>query len=173
MTIDLDAKAIRSRCQGYEYQADKTSGEEFAKWKNEKYEQPKLSKNKLRLVIVPLIDVFEGEKVLLPGITLHIRLHRSSNDFLLTSLGSTNSDEHFVAIFERASLFVTKMVVEDCCGSYRILVARCLPISENNKAAAQTFPKKMTDDCSLIGFINYHYNTAFRCVVIRLIDCYH
>ena len=36
MTTDLDAKATWARCQGYEYQADKTSEEELAKWKNEK-----------------------------------------------------------------------------------------------------------------------------------------
>ena len=73
----------------------------------------KSRKTKLRLVGAPHIDFFECEKILLPGITLHIRLHRSSNDFVLTSLDSSSDDEKFVAIIERASLFVTKMVVKD------------------------------------------------------------
>ena len=123
MTTDLDAKATWARCQGYEYQADKTSEEELAKWKNEKYEQAKISKNKLRLVGAPHIDFFECEKILLPGITLHIRFHRSSNDFVLTSLDSSSDDEKFVAIIERASLFVTKMVVKD---SVRMSIEKAL-----------------------------------------------
>ena len=64
MATDLDAKATWARCQGYEYQADKTSVEELAKWTNEKYEQAKISKNKLRLVGAPHIDNFESEKIL-------------------------------------------------------------------------------------------------------------
>ena len=59
----------------------------------------------------------------MPGITLHIRIHRSSNDFVLTSLDSSSSDEKFVAIFERASLFATKMVVKD---SVRMFIEKTL-----------------------------------------------
>ena len=60
---------------------------------------------------MPHIDFFECEKVLLPGVTLHLRPHTSSSDFALTSV-ATNGDK-FVPVIERASLFVTKLIVKD------------------------------------------------------------
>ena len=121
LTTDLDAKATWARCQGYEYQADKSTEEEIEKWKDEKCKEAKASKNKLKLVGAPHIDFFESEKLLLPGITLHLRLHRSSNEFVLTSI--MDSEEKFVAVIERASLFVTKLVVKD---SVRLSIEKAL-----------------------------------------------
>ena len=48
---------------------------------------------------------------MLPGVTLHLRLHRSSNDFSLLSLAE--SDDKFVIVIERASVFVTKLILKD------------------------------------------------------------
>ena len=81
----------------------------------------------------------------------------------------------YKVLFERLNEIYKKIDVfnhplqsnySNCCGLYCILVAHYLPLSENNKAAAQMLPKKMVDECSLIRFINYHYNTAFTFVVI-------
>ena len=60
-----------------------------------------------------LILTFSDVKNFLPEIALHIRLYRSSNEFVLTFLNSSSSDEKLVAIIERASLFVTKMDVKE------------------------------------------------------------
>ena len=57
------------------------------------------------------LDFFECEKVLLPGVTLHLRLHRSRSVFALTSVAT--SEDKFVPVIERASLFVTKLIVKD------------------------------------------------------------
>ena len=46
LTTDLDAKATWARCKGYEYQADKPSEENLAKWKNEKKRAGKNHKKK-------------------------------------------------------------------------------------------------------------------------------
>ena len=93
MTTDLDAKTTWARYQGYEYQAGKTSGEELAKWKNEKYEHAKFQKTNYGCLDRLILTFSNVKKIILPGITLHIRLHRSSNDFVLTSLDSSSNDE--------------------------------------------------------------------------------
>lgn len=111
ITTDLNAKATWAETQGYFYQADKTTEDEVNKWKDEMLKRGKASKNKVKLVGAPHIDFFECEKVLLPGVTMHLRLHRSSNDFSLTTLATTT--EKYVAVIERASLFVTKLMVKD------------------------------------------------------------
>ena len=69
----------------------------------------------------PHIDFFECEKLLLPGVTLHLRLHRSSNDFSLQSLAE--SDDKFVIVIERASLFETKLTLKD---SVRLSIEKAL-----------------------------------------------
>ena len=97
--------------QGYQYQKSKSTAEEVNKWKEEKFKQVKCTKNKLKLVAAPHIDFFECEKLVLPGITLHLRLHRSSNDFSLHPLAE--SDDKFVIVIERASVFVTKLILKD------------------------------------------------------------
>ena len=108
MTTDLDSKTTWAEAQGYQYQGDKSTVEEVNKWKEEQFKQGKCTKNKLKLVGAPHIDFFEFEK-LLPGVTLHLRLHRSSNDFSLQSLAE--SDDKFVIFIEKASLFVTKLIL--------------------------------------------------------------
>ena len=121
MTTDLDSKTTWAETQGYQYQGDKTTLEEVNKWKEEKFKQGKCTKNKLKLVGAPHIDFFECEKLLLPGVTLHLRLHRSSNDFSLQSLAE--SDDKFVIVIERASVFVTKLILMD---SVRLSIEKAL-----------------------------------------------
>ena len=118
MTTDLDSKTTWAETQGYQYQGYKSTVEEVNKWKEEKFKQGKCTKNKLKLVRAPHIDC---EKLLLPGVTLHLRLHRSSNDFPLQSLAE--SDDKFVIVFERASVFVTKLILKD---SVRLSVEKAL-----------------------------------------------
>ena len=49
---------------------------------------------------------------LLPCFTLNLRLHRSSRDFSLQCLA--DSDDKILVVIERASVFVTKLILEEC-----------------------------------------------------------
>ena len=110
-TTDLDSKTTWAKTQGYQNRGDKSTVREVNKLKEENLKQGKCAKNKLQLVGAPHIDFFECEKLLLPGVTLHLRLHRSSNDFSLQSLAE--NDDKFVIVIERASVFVTKLILKD------------------------------------------------------------
>ena len=111
MTTDLDSKTTWVESQDSQYQGDKSTVEEVNKCKEEKFKQVKCTKNKLKHVGAHHTDFFECEKFLLPGVTPHLRLHRSSNDFLLQSLGENN--DKFVIVIERVSVFVTELILKD------------------------------------------------------------
>lgn len=151
MTTDLDAKHTWAESQGYQYQADKSSEDSINRWKDEKMRQGKNSKNKLKLVGAPHIDLFECEKVLLPGVTLHLRLYRSSNDFCLTSL--TETDEKFVPVIERASIFVTKLIVKD---SVRLSIEKALLTSPANYPYIEILNKSFIIQAGQNSFIKEH-----------------
>ena len=102
MTTDLDAKVTWAETQGYQYQADKSNGKSVNEWIEEMMNNSK-KKNKLKLVGAPHINFFEFENVILTEVTLHLRLHRSSSDFALTSVAT--SEDNFVPVIERDSLF--------------------------------------------------------------------
>ena len=111
VTTDLDSKTTWAETPGYQYQGDKSIVEEVNKWTEEKLKQGKFTKHKLKLVGDLHNDFLECEKYLLPGVTLHLPLHRSSNDFSQQSLAE--SDDQFMIVFERASVFVTKLILKD------------------------------------------------------------
>ena len=112
MTTDLDAKVTWAETQGYQYQADKSNEKRLNEWNEEMMNNGKKNKNKLKLVgAASHIDLFECEKILLPGVRLHLSLRMSSSDFALTSVAT--SGDKFVTVIERASLFVTKLIVKD------------------------------------------------------------
>ena len=117
----MDSNTTWAETQGYQYQGDKNTVEEVNKWKEEKFKQGKCTKNKLKLVGAPHIDFFECEKFLLSGVILHLRFHRSSNDFSLQSLGE--SDDKFVTVIERDSVFVTKLILKN---SVRLSIEKAL-----------------------------------------------
>ena len=110
LTTHLGSKTIWTETQGNQYQGDKSTVEEVNKWKVEKFQQGKCTKNKHKLVGAPHIDIFEDEKFLLPGVTLHLRFHKSSNNFSLQPLAE--NDDNLVIDTERASVFVTKLIVK-------------------------------------------------------------
>ena len=63
------------------------------------------------------VDFFDCEKLLVPGVTLHLRLFRSPNNTLLFMKGTDEEakalDGKVQAVIEKASLFVRKVVVTD------------------------------------------------------------
>ena len=121
MTTDLDSKTTWTELQGYQYHGDKSTVEEVNQWKEEQFRQGKCTKNKLKLAGAPHIDFFKCEKHVLPGVTLHLRLHRSSNEFSLQSLAE--SDDKFVIVIERTSVLVTKLILKD---SVRLPIEKAL-----------------------------------------------
>ena len=68
------------------------------------------------------VDFFTCEKLLLPDITVRIKLYRSSNDFCLMSCAD-DSATTFCAVIERASLFVRKIQVTE---STKLSIERAL-----------------------------------------------
>ena len=62
-------------------------------------------------------DFLECEKLLIPGVTLHLRLFRSPNNTLLllkeTDDEAKALDGKVQSVLEKASLFVRKLVVTD------------------------------------------------------------
>ena len=61
---------------------------------------------RLKFVGAPHIDFLHCKKLLLPGVTLHWRLHRSSSDFSLQSVADSD-------VLEKASKFLTKLTLRD------------------------------------------------------------
>ena len=63
------------------------------------------------------IDFLGCEKILVPGVTLHLRLYRSPTNTLLSLNGSDNEaktlEGKVQGVIEKASLFVRKVVVKD------------------------------------------------------------
>ena len=63
------------------------------------------------------IDFFDCEKLLVPGVTLHLRFFRFPINTMLFMRGTDDEakalDGKVQAIFEKASLFVRKVVVTD------------------------------------------------------------
>ena len=110
MTTDLDSKTTWAENKGYQHRGNKSTVEEVNKCVEEKFKQGKCTKNKTQ-TSWSLSHFFESKKNLLPGATLHLRLHRPSNDFFLQSLAE--SDDKVVIVIERASVFVTKLILKD------------------------------------------------------------
>ena len=111
MNTNLDSRATWVENQSYQNQEDKSTAEDVKKWKEEKFEQGKSTTSKLKLAGASRIDLFDSEKFLLPGVTLHLRLHRSGNDFSLHSL--VESDDKNVDFIEGASVYVTRLILKD------------------------------------------------------------
>ena len=72
------------------------------------------------LYVAPHVDFLDCERLLMPGVTLHLRLYRSPNLCPLEAL--TNLDANAVKILdknppvvviEKTSLFVNKIVLSD------------------------------------------------------------
>ena len=71
----------------------------------------KCTKHKLKFAGASNIDFFECDKLLLPGVTLHLRLHRSINDFSLEL--SADSNNKNAVVIEGASVYVASIILKD------------------------------------------------------------
>ena len=115
LTANADGKQTWTKCQGYDYLA-KTSeqNQEFNKLYAD-FDRRKQSTTKL--YGAKNIDFFDCEKILVPGVTLLLRLFRSPNKTMLFMKGTDEEakalDGKVQAINEKAFLFVRKVVVTD------------------------------------------------------------
>ena len=128
LTTDPDSKRTWTVCQGYRYRLNKEKNLEV---KN------KIMKNfadygtcSLYLYGAPHVDFLDCERLLLPGVTFHVRLYRSPNFWALETLTNLDADAVkcldktlAVAVIEKASLFVNKIVLSD---TVKISVERAL-----------------------------------------------
>ena len=111
LTANPDGKQTWTKCQGYDYLA-KTSeqNQQFNKLYADFDRQNQCT---TELYGALQIDFFDCEKLLVPGVTLHLRLFRSPNNTMLFMKGTDDEakalDGKVQAIIEKASLFVRKV----------------------------------------------------------------
>lgn len=128
LTTDMGSKHTWAHCQGYRYRANPESDLEL-KEKDLEYFGKK-AEFKLELYGAPHIDFLDCERLLLPGVTLHLRFYRSPNNCALESVGNWDAAEikkvdqtPFAVVIEKASLFVNKVVLSD---SVKVSIERAL-----------------------------------------------
>ena len=114
-STDTTSKDTWAHCQGYRYRGDKTKN---AAIKTEIMASfVKEGKCSLQLYGAPHIDFLECERLLLPGVTLHLRFYRSNHCAMetLTTLNTVDvkalDQNPPIVIIGKASLFVNKIVL--------------------------------------------------------------
>ena len=132
LSTDTTSKDTWAHCQGYRYRGDKTKN---AAIKTEIVESfVKEGKCSLQLYGAPHIDFLECERLLLPGVTLHLRFYRSANHCAMETLTTLNAvdakalDQNPpIVVIEKASLFVNKIVLSD---AVKVSIERALTKSK-------------------------------------------
>ena len=115
LTTDTEGKETWAKCQGYDYlPKSKEQDQAF----NKIYADFDCRKECTAQLYGALhVDFFDCEKLLVPGVTLHLRLFRSPNNTLPFMKGTDEEaktlDGKVQAVIERVSLFVRKVVVTD------------------------------------------------------------
>ena len=107
MSHGKDAKETWLACQGYNYEpnpSDIASAEIVGREEKTRTSTP------IKLFGKLSVDFFTCDKLLLPGVTLRIRLVRSHNDFVLISEGAA---KHYTIKMRDANLYVRKMAVSE------------------------------------------------------------
>ena len=86
MTTDIASKLTWETCQGYRYRAyDKASAEAKMKERNDFRNGEQFN---LELYGAPHVDFLDCERLLLPGVTLHLRFYRSPNNCTVERMGT-------------------------------------------------------------------------------------
>ena len=115
LTTDSEAKNTWAKCQGYNYLAKSTKRLDLHNALYAEFDQQK--ECTMELCGALHIDFLDCEKLLVPGVTLHLRLYRSPTNTLLSLNGSDDEakalEGKVQGVIEKASLFVRKVVVTD------------------------------------------------------------
>ena len=118
LITDIASKRTWAPCQGDRYRAsDKANAEAKEKELNELWKGEQFN---LELYGAPHVDFLDCERLLLPGVTLHLRLHRSPNSCAFKRVGTWEAahikrvdQTPYAVVIERASLFVNKVGLSD------------------------------------------------------------
>ena len=118
LSTDTTSTGTWARCQRYQYRGDKIMNDEIkAKIVVKNTSEGKCS---VQLYGAPHIDFLECERLLLPGVTLHLRFYRSPNLCAMETLTTLNAadvkdlEQNPTSVtIEKASLFVNKTVLSD------------------------------------------------------------
>ena len=117
LTTDIASKLTWARGQGYKYRANGNANQEV---KQKELNELREGEQFLELYGAPHIDFLDCERLLLPGLTLHLRFYRSPNTCAIESVGTWEAADikrvdqtPYAVVIERASLFVNKVVVSD------------------------------------------------------------
>ena len=115
LTTDSEAKNTWAKCQGYNYLAKSSKRLDLL---NALYaEFDRQNECTMDLCGAMHIDFLDSEKLLVPGVTLHLRLYRSSTNTLLSLNGSDDEAKALEGkvqrVIEKTSLCVRKVVVTD------------------------------------------------------------
>ena len=119
LATDVGSKNTWAQCQGYRYRANEKENHET---KTKELDSFRASGQfKLDLYGAPHIDFLDCERLLLPGVTLHLRFYRSPNNCAIETMGTWEADDvkridqtpYSVVTERRASLFVNKIVLSD------------------------------------------------------------
>ena len=156
LTTDTDSKASWAKCQGYNYLAK--SNEKGQMFNKLAAELARLKVCKMQLCGALHIDFLDCEKLLLPNVTLHMRLYRSPSNTIIHLKGTDDEakahEGKLLAIVEKASLFVRKVVVTD---SVKLSIERALVKSDaiypNIENLNKSFNIQAGQNCSIKEYI--------------------
>ena len=128
LTTDIGSKLTWAPCQGYRYRANAKSSQEVKEKALAEFR--KGDQFNLELYGTPHIDFLDCERLLLPGVTLHLRFYRSLSNCALESVGTWSAADikrvdqtPYSVVIEKASLFVNKVVLSD---SVKVIIERAL-----------------------------------------------
>ena len=128
LTTDIGGKLTWAPCKGYRYRANAKSSQEVKEKASAEFR--KGDQFNLELYGAPHIDFLDCERLLLPGVTLHLRFYRSPNNCALESVGTWSAADikrvdqtPYSVVIEKASLFVNKVVLSD---SVKVSIERAL-----------------------------------------------
>ena len=118
LTTDFASKRTWAPCQGYRYRTiDKANTEAKEKEPNDFRKGKQFN---LELYGAPHVDFLNSERLLLPGVTLHLRFYRSPNNCAFERVGTWEAADikrvdqtPSAVVIERASLFVNRVVLSD------------------------------------------------------------
>ena len=115
LTTDTEGKETWAKCHGYNYLAQTKEQDQAFNRLYADFDRKKECTAELYGALH--IDFSESEKLLIPGVTLHLRLFRSPNKTLLFLKGTDDEakalDCKVQSVIQKASLFVRKVVLTD------------------------------------------------------------
>ena len=117
VTTDIASKPTWAPCQGYRYRANDKANAEAKKKLNDFRKGEKFN---LELYGAPHVDFLDCERLLLPGVTLHLRFYRPPNNRAVERVATWEAPDikrvdqtPYAVVIERTSLFVNKVVLSD------------------------------------------------------------